>query len=342
MRNLGCLFLLFFFFSVPSVAQTNFKGMVDYGDYKYEYELSPLPKLKNKYALKINITGNNQPAQLVYQSQASIEGILTKGKQYKIFVLFAEKQNEQWKIDPTSHIELNFDLVDNLMKHSNRGIVAKYEAEELTDVLTVDLANEIITEAQAVDYTLQFIVLNYNQLFGNYAISNPKKKTVQNIGGKRKTIFVSSNDAPSSLRDTISFKNKNYSYQLTETEKNSYSLEIKLVTNGADIANEEIVYNSDLKVVDEVEKKKIYQVKIFYAKGKGYTWRTTPQSFLQTDFNFHKKLTRSQVFGKMQEAQTGKFTPITKFTDKHQYTQKDMLNETIRFFVMHFNKMLLK
>lgn len=340
MKNLW--WFLLFFFSTPIFAQTPFRGVVDYGNYKYEYEFSPLAKLKGKFVLKINILANNQPSQIVYQSQASIEGALSKGKQYKIFVLFAEKQNEQWKTDPTSHVELNFDLVDNLMKHSNRGMVAKYEAQELTDVLAVDLASEPITEAQAVDYAMQFIVLNYNQLFGSYAISNPEKKTVQRVEGKRKTIFVSSNDAPSSWRDTVSFRNKNYAYQLTETEKNSYSLEVKLVTNGADIVNEEIVYNSDLKILDEIESKKLYQIKIFYAQGKGYTWRTTPQSYLQTDFNFHKKLTRLQVFGKMKDTQTGKFAPITKFTDKHQYTQKDMLDEAVRFLVRHFNKVLLK
>ncbi len=324
----------------PIFAQPNFKGAVDYGNYQYQYELNLIPKQKGKYNLTIHILGDNKPAQLVYQSQARIEGELVQGKQYKIFLFYAEKLGEQWKTDPTSHIEIVFDLADNLMKHSNRGMVAKSEAEELTDVLSSDLASEAISEAQAVDYALQFMVLNYNQLFGNYAIASPQKKPVQQL--KRNTVFVSANDAPSSLRDTMSLKGKDYSFQLTETKPSHYSLEIKRITQGADIANEEIVYNSEVKIDDKTTNKDIYKVQIFYAQGKGYTWRTTPQSFTQTEFNFHKKLVRWQVSGKLKEMQTGKFVPITKFGDKHQYTQKDMLGDVVRFFVQHFNKALLK
>jgi hypothetical protein len=336
--------LLYFFIWVcaftPIFAQSSFKGTVDYGNYQYQYELNPSPKQKGRYNLKINISEDNKPAQLAYQSQASIEGALMQGNQYKISLFYAEKLGEQWKIDPTSHIEIIFDLADNLMKHSNRGIVAKFEAEELTDVLSRDLASESISEAQAVDYALQFMVLNYNQLFGNYAISDSEKKPVQQL--RHNTIFVSANDAPSSLRDTISSKGKNYSFQLTETKPSHYSLEIKRITQGADIANEEIVYNSEVKVDDKTTNKDIYKVQIFYARGKGYTWRTTPQSFTQTEFNFHKKLIKWQVSGKLKEMQAGKFVPITKFGDRHQYTQKDMLGDVVRFFVQNFNKALSK
>ncbi|TAH22204.1 MAG: hypothetical protein EAZ08_01740 [Cytophagales bacterium] len=322
-------------------AQKNYEGKVDYGNYQYTYQLKAMAKQNNKYYLKISILDKDNTSPTVYQSFVNTEGVLAKGKQYKIFVMYAEKIEENWKTDPTSHVELIFDLADNLLKHSNRGIVVKKEAEELTDILDIDLAKDPLTEAKAIDYAMQFIVLNYNQLFGNYAISSPEKKPVKQIG-KRNTVFVSANDAANTSRDTVSVRGKNYAYILTKTEKNKYNLEVKLVKQGADIVDEEIVYSSDIEVTDDTEKKKIYTVKILYAQGKGYTWRTTPQSFVQTDFNFHKKLTRLQVFGKLKESQTGKFVPITKFTDKHQYTQQDMLTESIRFFVRNFNKAMLK
>ncbi len=322
-------------------AQKSYQGSVDYGNYQYAYSLQPMPKQKSQYDLKINILDKDNSSKIVYQSYINIEGVLAKGKQYKVFIFYAEKQGEAWKIDATSHVELVFDLADNLLKHSNRGMIGKKETEELTDVLDIDLATNPITEAKAIDYAMKFIILNYNQLFGNYAISNPEKKPITQIG-KRNTVFVSANDAPSSIRDTVSVRGKNYAYILTETERNKYSLEVKLVKQGADIVDEEIVYSSDVQVTDNTEKKKIYTIKILYAKGKGYTWQTTPQSFLLADFNFHKKLSRWQAEGKLKEFQTGKFIAITKFTDKHQYTQQDMMGDVIRFFVKNFNKALLK
>lgn len=341
MRILFISILLFFGSRTTIFAQKNYEGKVDYGDYQYTYQLKAIAKQNNKYDLKISILDKDNTSPTVYQSFVNTEGVLAKGKQYKIFVVYAEKLDKDWKTDPTSHVELIFDLADNLLKHSNRGIVVKKEAEELTDILDIDLAKDPLTEAKAIDYAMQFIVLNYNQLFGNYAISSPEKKPVKQMG-KRNTVFVSANDAANTSRDTVSVRGKNYAYILTETEKNKYNLEVKLVKQETDIVDEEIVYSSDIEVTDDTEKKKIYTVKILYAQGKGYTWRTTPQSFVQTDFNFHKKLTRSQVFGKLKESQTGKFVPITKFTDKHQYTQQDMLTESIRFFVRNFNKAMLK
>lgn len=340
MRTSLLFFLLLIGSNIAVLAQKNYQGSIDYGNYQYNYDLSLMPKQKAQYELKINILDKNSP-KIVYQSYLNIEGTLAKGKQYKIFIFYAEKLDDKWKIDATSHVELTFDLADNLLKHSNRGMISKKEAEELTDVLDNDLATNPITEAKAIEYAMKFIILNYNQLFGNYAISTPEKKPITQIG-KRNTVFVSANDAPSSIRDTVSVRGKNYAYIITETEKNKYSLEVKLVKQGADIVEEQIVYSSDLEVTDNTEKKKIYTIKILYAQGKGYTWRTTPQSFLVADFNFHKKLSRWQAEGKLKELQTGKFVAITKFTDKHQYTQRDMLGDVIRFFVKNFNKALLK
>lgn len=340
MRTSLLFFLLLIGCNVAIFAQKNYQGSIDYGNYQYSYDLSLMPKQKSQYDLKISILDNNSP-KIVYQSYINIEGTLAKGKQYKIFTFYAEKLNEKWKTDATSHVEIIFDLADNLLKHSNRGMIGKKEAEELTDVLDIDLATDPITEAEAIEYAMKFIILNYNQLFGNYAISKPEKKSITQIG-KRNTVFVSANDAPSSLRDTVSVRGKNYAYIITETGGNKYSLEVKLVKQGADIVDEEIVYSSDIQVTDDTEKKKIYTIKVLYAQGKGYTWRTTPQSFLVADFNFHKKLSRWQAEGKLKEYQTGKFVAITKFTDKHQYTQHDMLGDVIRFFVKNFNKALLK
>ncbi len=347
MRTFILFLLLFSGCHVAVFAQKGYQGSIDYGNYKYKYSLSLMPKQKAQYELKINVLDNSNTTKIAYQSLVNIEGTLAKGKQYKVFIFYAEKpfysENpyDKWIVDITSHVELIFDLADNLLKHSNRGMIAKKETEELTDVLDIDLATNPITEAKAIDYAMRFIILNYNQLFGNYAISTPEKKSVTQIG-KRNTVFVSANDAPSSVRDTVSVRGKNYAYIVTETEKNKYSLEVKLVKQGADIVEEQIVYSSDLEVTDNTEKKKIYTIKILYAQGKGYTWRTTPQSFLVADFNFHKKLSRWQAEGKLKEMQTGKFVAITKFTDKHQYTQRDMLGDVIRFFVKNFNKALLK
>ncbi|MCU0391979.1 MAG: hypothetical protein MUE81_12740 [Thermoflexibacter sp.] len=340
------LSILFCWFGLSSFlfAQTapSFKGTVDYGDYAYLYEISPLPKQTQRYSLKINALKSGSPSMLAYQSILWTEGKLERGQQYKVLVMFAEKVNQQWKSDPTSHVEIVFDLADNLMKHSNRGMIAKKEAAQLTDVLSTDLASEDISQQQAIDFVMQFLVINYNQLFGEYAISNPIKQPITQLEGKRKTVFVSANDATGSFRDTVSLKQKHYAYQLTEVDKEKYSLEIRLINQGNDIANEELVYSSEIQVDNKINNKDIYSLKILYAKESGYAWRTTSQSFLQVEFNFQKKLSRYQVFGKMKETQTGKFAPITKFTDKHQYTQKDMLDETVRFFVKNFNKMLLK
>jgi len=319
-------------------AQKNYQGKVDYGNYQYAYNLSLIPKQSNKFDLKITILNEDSTTQIAYQSFVNIEGILAKGKQYKIFVVYAEKPDMDWKTDPTSYVELTFDLADNSLKHTNRGIIAKKEAEKLTSVLDIDLAKDSITEAKAIDYAMQFIVVNYNQLFGNYAISIPDQNPVKQIG-KGNTVFVSATDAANSSRDTVSVREKNYAYILTETEKNKYSVEVKLVKQGLDIVNEEIVYSSNIEVIDHRKK---YTVKIFYAQGKDYTWRTTPQSFVQMEFNLQKKLIRSQVFGKLKESQTGKFVAITKFTNAHQYTQQDMLAEAVRFFIRNFNKALLK
>lgn len=334
------IFALIVCFYQPSFAQTSFKDSLEYGTYKYEYELRQLPKQKNKYNLTISVLGSSTPAQIVYQSQAKIEGALVKGKQYHIYILYAQKINEQWKIDPTSHIEIAFDLADNLMKYSNRGMIAKMQTEQLTDVLDIDLARDSINTSKAVNYALEFVILNYNKLFGMYSIDTSKKKVVQTIN--RNTIFISANDAASLLRDTLSFEGKNYAYQLTQTKPNNYSLLIKWVTRGADVINEQIVYDSQVKIEDRINDKGIYQIKVFYAKGKDYTWRVSPQSFTQTDFDFRRKEIRWQVIGKLKEYQTGEFAASTKFVDRYQHTQKDMVGEVVRFFLENFNKAFLK
>jgi hypothetical protein len=324
----------------PTFAQVSFEDSLEYGNYQYKYALNQLPKQKNRYNLAIHISGDSTPNQLVYQSQVRIEGTLAKGKQYKIFILYAQKINDQWKIDPTSHIEIVFDLGDNLMKHSNRGMIAKMQAEQLTDVLDIDLARDSINTSKAVNYALQFAILNYNKVFGTYSIDTSKKKIVQKIS--RTTIFISANDATSSLRDTLSFGGKNYAYQLTETKPNYHSLLIKWVTRGADVINEQIVYDSQVKIEDRINDKGIYQIKVFYAKGKDYTWRVSPQSFTQTDFNFRNREVRWQVSGKLKEYQVGEFAATTKFADRYLYTQKDMVGEVVRFFIENFNKAFLK
>ncbi len=321
-------------------AQTSFKGSLNYGLYQYDYVLGQLPKQKNKFDLKISTSKDSTPAQLVYQSQVRIEGALAKGKLYKIFILYAQKINDQWKIDPTSHVEIVFDLEANLMKHSNRGMIAKMQAEQLTDVLDIDLARDSINTSKAVNYALQFMILNYNQLFGTYSVDVPQKKVVQKIN--RNTVFISANNATSLLRDTLSFGGKNYSYQLTPTKPNNYSLLIKWVTRGADVINEQIVYDSQVKIDDRINDKGVYQIKVFYAKGKDYIWRVSPQSFAQANFDFRKKEIRWQVSGKLKEYQVGEFAATTNFADRYMHTQKDMVGEVVRFFIENLNRAFLK
>lgn len=320
-------------------AQARFDGVLDYGDYKYEYRLIPIAK--EKYDLKITTLDKINLPHLVYQSHVHTEGALTQGSQYKVFFFLAEKIENKWKIDPTSHVEVIFDLIDNTFKHRSRGMIAKFEAPQIAQVLDVDLAMVNLTESQAINYAMQFVMLNYNQLFGQYAITVLPELVTKQIGESH-TVFIASNHAESSMRDTINVDNKNYVYTLTETEKDKYSLEIKFITRGADIVSEETVYSSTLKVSDWLINKNIYRIQIFYAKGEGYLWRTTPQSYFQSDFNFNKKVVRSQSAGKIKETQTVKFSKEVKFADKKEYTSKEMLNETVHFFVKNFNKALTR
>lgn len=341
MKNIFLIPLLFMFVPISSFAQSNFKGTVDYGDYQYEYILSPT-KQKRRYDFKMNILIENNPPKLIYQSFATIDGSLEQGSQYKVRFFYAEKVNEQWKTDPTSYAEVGFDLTQNKMTHDNRGIIAKKEAQELTDVLDIDLVRESINESQAVDYTVQYLVINYNQLFGNYAISDPKRQTVVQLGKKNNAIFVSPEEAPNNFRDTLSYKGKNYAFQLTEMKKYHYSLIISLVTKGEDIINEETVYSSEIRVEDKSGNKDYYGVKILYAQGNGYAWKTSPQSFVQMNFNFTKKTIQVHVEGKLAELNREKISKEYKLPNKEYYTKKDMLGDAARFFVRNFQKALVK
>lgn len=341
MKNIFLILCLLIFASVFSFAQPNFKGTVDYGDYQYEYILSPT-KQKGRYDFKMNVLMESNPPKSIYQSFATIDGSLGQGSQYKVRFFYAEKVNEQWKTDPTSYAEVGFDLTKNKMTHDNRGIIAKKEAQELTDVLNIDLAKESIDESQAVDYIVQYLVINYNQLFGNYAISNPQRQAVVQLGKKNAAIFVSSEEAPDNFRDTLSYKGKNYSFQLTEMKKHHYSLIISLVDKGEDIVNEETAYSSEIRVEDKSGNKDYYGVKILYAQGKEYAWKTSPQSFLQMNFNFTKKTIQVHLEGKLAELHTGKIAKQYKLPTKEYYTKKDMLSDAVRFFVRNFQKALVK
>jgi hypothetical protein len=325
----------------PAFSQEGFKNVINYGEYKYEYILSPIPKQKDRYDLKITILDDVHSPQLVYQSFVNTEGMLTKGNQYKIIVFFAKRLNNKWIQEPTSHVEIAFDLIENLFKHSSRGMIAKYQAEPITAVLDIDLATGIITESQAMDYAMQFIVVNYNQLFDQYALAIPPELVVKEID-ENNTVFVASNQAPSSVRDTTSIGDKNYSYTLTETQKDSYSLEIKFIIRGEDIVSEETVYSSTLKVTDLMASKQIYRIQIFYAKGEGYMWHTTPQSYFQEDFNFNRRVIRTRTEGKIKEMRISRFAKESDFAPGQAYTSKDMLTQTVRFFIKNFNKALVK
>ncbi len=341
MKNIFFIPLLLLLAHTFSWAQSIFRGTVDYGQYQYEYILHPT-KQRGRYDFKINILMENQPPKLIYQSFATINGSLGQGSQYKVQFFYAEKINEQWKTDPTSYAEIGFDLTNNKMTHDNRGIIAKKEAQELIEVLNIDLARESITEAQAVDYAVQYLVVNYNQLFGNYAISEPQRQTVVQLGKKNTAIFVSPEEAPNNFRDTLSYRGKNYAFQLTEMKKYHYSLVISLVTKGEDIISEETAYSSEIRVEDKSGNKDHYGVKILYAQGKGYTWKTSPQSFVQMNFNFTKKTIQVRVEGKLAELSTGKIAKEYKLPSKEYYTKQDMLGDAVRFFVRNFPKALAK